>query len=92
MHTIKNPDQSQTDCSPYNCEGTTCKMSCGSVNDCAPGNVCDTNGHCAPAAQQAGDSGGCAVARGAGGDAGDWEGAALVAIVAVAATRRRRRA
>jgi hypothetical protein len=65
-HTIKNPDGTQTDCAPYNCQGSTCRMTCASVNDCASPNVCDTTNHCvAPApSSSSGSSGGCAASNG----------------------------
>jgi len=32
----------EDDCSPYTCEGGTCRTRCGTSSDCAPGTVCDT--------------------------------------------------
>jgi hypothetical protein len=64
---------------------------CGSVNDCASPNVCDTSGHCiAPVSAPSGDSGGCALEARAPANDRDavWMLAALV--VVGAASRRRR--
>jgi hypothetical protein len=65
-HVIGNPDGTTTDCAPFKCEGSVCKESCASVDDCVSGFVCDGQNHCV-AAQDSGASGagcGCRVAAG----------------------------
>jgi hypothetical protein len=45
-HTVADPAGTQTDCSPLRCENNSCLKSCGSVDDCVDGFVCDDAGAC----------------------------------------------
>lgn len=47
-HTIVGSDGSKSECSPYNCQGNTCRTSCASINDCAEPFICDMHNRCAP--------------------------------------------
>ncbi|WP_437317162.1 kelch repeat-containing protein [Sorangium sp. So ce385] len=73
------------DCAPYDCDQVsgTCKVECGSWQDCAPGHACDFSGRCVPAppAASPGCSAGPATAEAGGSRAG--RGAALLALLAV---------
>ncbi|MEJ7731732.1 MAG: MYXO-CTERM sorting domain-containing protein, partial [Polyangiaceae bacterium] len=87
-------DGNHDDCAPYSCDpaSPSCKTSCQSAADCAPGFVCDGAGQCVAApsgAEPAGDGGcGCRTA-GAPSSAAVPSFAALA--LALAAARRRRR-
>ncbi len=74
-------------CTPYRCDGKTgtCRVACGSVDECIAPNACDPTGHCVPVAT---DNGSCAIGSGSGG-----AGFALVlgAFAVVGLGRRRRR-
>lgn len=81
-------DMSATPCSPYLCQSDgLCGKACGTTDDCAGGFIC-TTGFCAPAPPEA-DSGGCAFTGGA--PRGAFLGL-VGCVVALAATRRRRKA
>ncbi len=90
-HVISNPDGTTTDCVPFKCEGSVCKDSCASVDDCVSGFVCDAANQCVATSSGSGSSGagcGCRVA------AGSAERAPLLLLllgVGLAAGRRRRR-
>ncbi|MBL8741500.1 MAG: hypothetical protein JNK04_10415, partial [Myxococcales bacterium] len=45
-HTVADPAGTQTDCSPLKCEDNACLKSCGSIDDCVDGFVCDESGAC----------------------------------------------
>lgn len=84
--TLRDVTGTLTDCAPYTCVGDACRTQCGSVDDCAPGFVCDFGGRCirGPAP---GEGGGCATSGGSG------RGALLAGaawVVAAVVTRRRR--
>jgi MYXO-CTERM domain-containing protein len=69
-------------------------MSCASVADCVAPNVCNNGSQCvAPPSASPGDSGGCAIACGAGDDSNARAPAWLFSAMAIAAmlARRRRR-
>jgi hypothetical protein len=86
---LKSPTGDLHDCSPYVCAGTSCKMSCTSVDDCQAGFVCSATGECISLPTTSSPSG-CAVAPA---PANETRGLALAALAALAcaAERRRRR-
>jgi hypothetical protein len=43
---VKGTDGSSSNCSPYICQAGRCRTSCGSVNDCASGFVCNPSQIC----------------------------------------------
>lgn len=88
--TLQDLTGKQTDCAPYNCVVDACRTSCGSVDDCAPGFVCDLVGRCVPPPNAA-DVSGCAAAPAAVGTR-SFAGfaAAFGALFAIASARRRR--
>ncbi|MBI4706296.1 MAG: hypothetical protein HY744_34805 [Deltaproteobacteria bacterium] len=91
-HTSILADGTTKDCGAYGCieEDGTCRNSCRNAGDCAPGHRCDSSGRCVPDAAAAVAGQGC-TCRAAG--AGSGSGlAGLVAVVAAAAWRSRRRA
>lgn len=45
-HTLVDPLGATTDCTPYECDASGCKKSCGSVDDCVAPFVCGTDGKC----------------------------------------------
>jgi hypothetical protein len=65
-HTIGNPDGTTTDCTPFKCEGSVCKDSCASLDDCVSGFVCDAANRCVAPSSGSGNDGacGCRVAGG----------------------------
>jgi MYXO-CTERM domain-containing protein len=76
----------ESPCAPFLCKAGKCVEVCGSSDDCAPGNVCDT-GRCVSSASpaQQNSSGGCSV--------GGEDGATmplLLALVGLGLLRRRR--
>lgn len=84
--TLRDLTGQTTDCAPYRCSANACKTQCTSIDDCAPGFVCDPEGRCA-FPPSGGDGGGCATSP----DASPGAGAlALVALAALAAFRKRR--
>lgn len=59
-HTVSNPDGTTSECAPYKCEGTGCKMTCSSVDECVSGFVCDSSQKCvATPTEGSSDSGSC---------------------------------
>ena len=87
----ESPSGVAVECAPFRCEGTKCKASCASVDDCVAPNVCDAQHQCVAAGgTAAGDDGGCAVGPADGGTF-PWSTAAAGAI-GLLVTRRRRRA
>lgn len=55
-------DDASTLCVPYVCDASSgsCKSECTSIDDCAPGNVCDASKSCVPASSsKSSDDGGC---------------------------------
>ncbi len=65
-HTVYAPDGTPRDCTPYSCQGETCRAKCGSGLDCAAGYACNRDYACvdASSALRADDSFGlfgCAV-------------------------------
>jgi hypothetical protein len=73
-HTLKQVGSPDVDCAPFNCEGHSCKTTCGSVKDCAPPSVCSAEGQCVAAPDPVPGSGGvcsCHVVGGGNGDAGN---------------------
>lgn len=92
-HVIGNPDGTTTDCAPFKCEGSTCKESCGSVDDCVSGFVCDAASHCVATSTSSDGAGagcGCRV-TGRGTERGRSPLLLLMAAAVVTARRRRAR-
>jgi MYXO-CTERM domain-containing protein len=87
--TSRNAQGSVVECKPYACSGGTCRTSCGSIQDCAPGFVCSGSGKCVAPASGSGDSGGCAVAASSS-SRPRLPGAALLALALAFFGRRRR--
>jgi MYXO-CTERM domain-containing protein len=58
-HVISNPDGTTTECAPFKCEGSVCKDSCASVDDCVSGFVCDAASHCVAASGSTSSGAGC---------------------------------
>jgi len=58
-HVIGNPDGTTTDCAPFKCEGSVCKASCASVDDCVSGFVCDAANQCVASASGSASGVGC---------------------------------
>ena len=58
--TVTLPDGGSRDCAPYRCESSSCRDSCGSTADCAPGFACDANGRCVSSGPAAELGEGCA--------------------------------
>jgi len=89
-HVIGNPDGTTTDCAPFKCEGSVCKDSCASLDDCVSGFVCDAANHCiAPSSGNAGAGCGCLVV---GGSAERQRAPLLLLLLALSTLARRRRA
>jgi hypothetical protein len=86
--TLKDLAGKTTSCAPFTCVADACRTQCGSVDDCAPGFVCDFSGRCGPPPRRM--EGGCSAA---GGDAGTeiLAGGGIFAFVFVRALRLRRR-
>ncbi|MGK4008027.1 kelch repeat-containing protein [Sorangium sp. So ce1036] len=77
------------DCAPYRCDQASgsCKDTCSSLHDCAPGTACNLSGHCVrpPPPSIAG----CSVGRAAA-TAASWRTClGAIALALLAATRRR---
>jgi hypothetical protein len=90
--TLQDLTGKQTDCAPYTCVVDACRTTCGSVDDCASGFVCDQAGRCLPP-PNSGDVSACAAAAvGTGGGSRSRGGfaAAIGALFAIASARRRR--
>ncbi len=87
--TLRDLTGKTTDCAPYKCEANACRTQCTSVDDCAPGFVCDPAGRCAfpPAG---GDGGGCTTTPTSGPTTSTWLLALGVAAIARACRKRRR--
>ncbi|WP_437684007.1 Kelch repeat-containing protein [Sorangium sp. So ce131] len=81
------------DCGPYRCSPAlgACLSRCHSVDDCAPGSVCNADGHCVPPPDRAhGQDAGCNLTAQVPGRPGAaWLAAGLLAFEAA---RRRRQA
>jgi uncharacterized protein (TIGR03382 family) len=61
-HTTTSPTGEATNCAPFKCESNgTCKIRCGSIDDCAAPAACDPDGKCVAAAPPSDDSGGCST-------------------------------
>ena len=88
--TLKDLTGKTTSCAPFTCLGEACRTQCGSVDDCAPGFVCDFSGRCGPAPSSS--DGGCATAPSGGGGGGIFTAVAMAAILAGLARVRRKRA
>ncbi|WP_437757210.1 Kelch repeat-containing protein [Sorangium sp. So ce1389] len=60
------PSPASIDCIVYRCdqESGACKTSCASLDDCAPGFVCNLRGHCVSPPPAPGVAGGCSTAPG----------------------------
>ncbi len=85
-HTLRDLTARTTDCSPYSCVGEACRTNCGSVDDCAPGFVCNLESRCV--APPVSSDGGCVT-----GSSSPGSNLGLVAVGAflgLAAVRRRR--
>lgn len=92
-HTLTAPDRTTTDCSPYKCEGSTCKTTCASVLDCVYPNECSRlTQTCQPPLERVNAGEGCSC-RSAGSGEGVHGGAwmSLAGIVAALGRRRVRR-
>ena len=78
--------QYTTPCSPYTCDGTTCRTACTKNADCAPASAC-SDGQCLPLSTDQGlESSGCGCGVSAQGQTG-----VLVALVLIGAFVKRRR-
>jgi MYXO-CTERM domain-containing protein len=86
-HVIGNPDGTTTDCAPFKCEGSVCKDSCASVDDCVSGFVCDAASHCISASSSGSSPSGCGC-RAAGG--GTEKTPLLLLLLGLTAAARRR--
>lgn len=85
------PEQERVACIAYRCdpERGTCRSECASLDDCALGFVCNLRGHCVlPPSAAPGAAGACSPAPGRPSSSAAY--AAGVALVALAAARRRR--
>ncbi|HTN85744.1 MAG TPA: kelch repeat-containing protein, partial [Sorangium sp.] len=60
------PRQASVNCIAYRCdpERGACKTGCASLDDCAPGFVCNLRGHCVPTPSAPGGASGCSAAPG----------------------------
>jgi MYXO-CTERM domain-containing protein len=88
--TLREADGARRSCAPFRCDegARACLTRCRSTADCAPGNVCDSEGRCLlPSAPEAPAQGGCST--GGAPRAGALWGA--LALAALAARRGRRR-
>lgn len=86
--TLKDISGRLTDCAPFKCIGDACRAQCGSVDDCAPGFVCDFEGRCS---NPPGDSdGGCSASSASTGSSAG-AGAFVIASAALLLGLRRRR-
>jgi hypothetical protein len=92
MHTLKSPDGTEKDCTPYLCEGSACKTTCSAVTDCVFPYQCNAANACfelATATSTGGTaSGGCSCdvagkARTTRENARGLGGAVLFALLAV---------
>ena len=90
-HVIGNPDGTTTDCAPFKCEGSVCKDSCASLDDCVSGFVCDAADHCVAPSNSGNDAGcGCRV-PGSGSGTQRQPVALLLFLLGVSVAARRRR-
>ncbi|MEB2313494.1 MAG: hypothetical protein OZ921_14425 [Sorangiineae bacterium] len=93
-HTVTAADGvTTTDCSPYRCEASgICKTECGTIDDCAAPNVCDSNGQCiAPESGAAVDDEGCGCrVAGEQRERGGQDALLLASLAGLALIRRRR--
>ena len=88
-HTVTSPQAKPTDCSPFRCEGSRCKTTCGSIRDCAPPYQCSRDGLCIPPADALDAPEGCTCRMHASsGGPAPW---ALGAVGFIALLVRRRR-
>lgn len=90
LSSVTEEDQTATLCAPYVCDASSgsCKTECTSVDDCAPGSICNPSKSCVPASgSKSGDSGGCGCSVvGHETERGAW---LLLAAVALGLRRRR---
>ena len=88
-HTLKHLTGKTTECAPFKCAGDTCRATCGSVDDCATGFVCDTTGRCIqpPGA----NDGGCSASGRGNGGGSSLAGLGALVCLALAFGRRTRR-
>ncbi|WP_437486782.1 kelch repeat-containing protein [Sorangium sp. So ce1014] len=86
------PEPARVDCVTYRCDqkSKACKTSCASLDDCAPGFVCNLRGHCVPPPSAPIAASGCSAAS----RPPDPTAVRLlgVLLVGLGAARRRRRA
>jgi hypothetical protein len=90
-HTTTGANGQKQDCSPYKCQGDgTCRQTCTSIDDCVAPTACDPASHkCVPPPPaESADTGGCSTSPSRASSPFGW----LIAIAALAATRRRRAA
>ncbi|XXY44649.1 kelch repeat-containing protein [Sorangium sp. So ce269] len=90
------PRQASVDCIAYRCDPElgACKTGCASLDDCAPGFVCNLRGHCVRPPPAPGAVGGCSAAPSTSSSAAP-RGLGLLLLAfgaALGAARRRRRA
>lgn len=45
-HTVRVPAGADTDCTPYRCDGSACRNSCKTLDDCVAPHVCNLAGEC----------------------------------------------
>jgi hypothetical protein len=91
-HTLSTPGGQTTDCSPYKCEGSTCKTSCTSVQSCVLPSICDDASRtCVAAAPNPTADAGCSFHAGAAQAPGAPGGGLLgLGLVGLLVARRRR--
>jgi len=91
QHTLKQVGADDFDCTPYRCEGASCKTACASARDCVAPSVCNLQGQCVASPTFSADD---VVVFGCSAGARRAPGAPLsvgiLALLAVARHRRRR--
>ena len=89
-HTVTAPNGSLKDCTPYRCEGATCRATCRSKNDCTDDADCTPGGECVTfTGLRSSDSGGCSVRGDAHGTGATFAAAAAVAALVTARRQKR---
>lgn len=83
--TQRNPNGTETKCGSYACRGSSCRISCTVLDDCASGNVCNGTGQCVPIGSGKGqEPGGCSTN---GSESASW----ILGVLSLALARRTRR-
>ncbi|AUX38569.1 uncharacterized protein SOCE836_108160 [Sorangium cellulosum] len=88
------PTQVSVPCVAYRCDPQrgACRQSCASIDDCAPGHVCNLRGHCVPAPPAPDAASGCSAGPGRAAPVAACSAGALLLALGVARRRRRRAA